>query len=96
MRVEKVENNAAVARPASPTRSSANIEQWYREYVQSGGQISERVELRTAEAYFGRKINRSTFRGIKGRVLAELRPELFDERRQLRTGRRPAQMRQKQ
>jgi hypothetical protein len=92
VRVEKIENNAAGVRSASPT----NIEQWYREYVQSGGKISERVELRTAAAYFGREINRPTFREIKKRVLAEFRPELFDERGQLRTGRRPAQMRQKQ
>ena len=89
VRVEKIENRAAVARPASPTRSPANIERWYREYVQSGGKISEHVELRAAAEYFGQGIHRPTFREIRERVLKELRPELFDERGQLRTGPRP-------
>jgi len=89
VRVAKIKNNAAMVRPASPTRSPANIEQWYREYVQSGGKISEHVELRAAATYFGQGIHRPTFRKIRERVLKELRPELFDERGQLRTGRRP-------
>jgi hypothetical protein len=83
-RVEPVRSREAVS--ASP----ANVERWYREYVQSGAQISERMELIAAEKHFGRMISRESFREMRRCVLKELRPELQDGSSpdRLRTGRR--------
>jgi hypothetical protein len=75
------------SKPASP----ADVELWYRAYVQSGERISQRAEKKAAELHFGRTIRRARLREIRLRVLKDLRPERFDRKQpgRLASGRRP-------